>query len=305
LKSILNAAKRQLLLIAGPTASGKTALALHLARSLPLRLISADSMQVYRGMDIGTAKPALGQRERFALIDVVDPGEAYSAGRFARDAAVACENAWSSGQVPCLCGGSGLYLRALITGMADLPAISPELRAEIGAMPPEERRSELSRLDPQTASVTDLKNPRRVSRALEVLRATGKGLSAWQRESPGKPLNAQESLGFCLSPSQETLELRIQRRNREALSGGWLDEVRHLAEKYGPEALRSTGAIGYSELLDVAAGKLSLAEAAMLIERRTLQYARRQKTWFRRERALTWSDDILEIETACRHFLMR
>jgi tRNA dimethylallyltransferase len=285
------------MVLAGPTASGKTGLALKLAERLPLRLISADSMQVYRGMDIGTAKPMGADRSRFALIDVADPGEGYSAGRFAREAAEACETAWKEGTVPCLVGGSGLYLRALLRGMAEVPPIPAALRAEIEAMDPGARAAELSRLDPETAAAIEMKNPRRVSRALEVLKSTGKGLLAWQKAGHAGALRYGALLGFCLERDPADLAKRVRQRNLDALERGWAAEAAALAARHGAEAMKATGAIGYAELLEMAPEK-----AMPLIETRTLQYARRQRTWFRKEPDLRPEADFAKIEQAATSF---
>jgi tRNA dimethylallyltransferase len=293
----LSAADRKLLVVAGPTASGKTALALRLADHFPLALISADSMQVYRGMDIGTAKPGPEERRRFALIDVADPGEGYSAGRFARDASAACEEAWKASQLPCLVGGSGLYLRALLQGLAEVPPIPAALRAEIAALEPAQALAELRRLDPETAGKIEIQNPRRVGRALEVIKATGKGLAAWQGESrPGLEYGAL--LGYCLDPGAEALAARIHRRNQAAFAMGWPDEAHALARHFGKEAVLSTGAIGYAELLS-----FSPEVAKPLIELRTRQYSRRQRTWFKKEPLLQAVADGVGIEHQVKAFI--
>lgn len=293
----MNGAEKKLLIIAGPTGSGKSSLALRLAGELPLRLISADSMQIYRGMDIGTSKPPPGQRERFALIDVADPGEGFSAGRFAKLAKASCVEAWNASLMPCVVGGSGLYLSALLHGIADIPAIDSRIRSLVEAMASGHRIEELTRLDPETAAKTELKNPRRVSRALEVIMATGKGLAAWQRESQKQGLACDARLGFCLNPDPAELRNKIKKRNHAAFAAGWPDEAHALARHFGADAIRSTGAIGYAELLD-----LPPAEAKDLIELRTLQYARRQRTWFRREAELQWLFDETAIENQVRQF---
>jgi len=290
-------------MIVGPTASGKTDLALRLGNDLPLALISADSMQVYRGMDIGTAKPPSEQRKQFALIDFVEPGNQYSAGQFARDATRCCEEAWNRGQVPCLVGGSGLYLRSLLQGTTDLPPIPSEIRAQVEAMPTNLRIERLMQCDPESAAKIELRNPRRVSRALEVFLSTGRGLLSWQRDSTRNALVLDQRLGFCLDPKSEELRDRIRMRNKIAMQDGWLDETRHLAEQYGADQIRATGAIGYSELLDVAEGRLTLEEAEERIEIRTWQYARRQRTWFRSEAGLLWNSDFEEIEKAVHQFI--
>jgi tRNA dimethylallyltransferase len=277
-----------LILICGPTASGKTGLASKLAGEYPLSLISADSMQVYRGMDIGTAKPGGAERDAFALIDVALPGEGFSAGRFADLAGKAARKAWSEGKIPCIVGGTGLYMQALIHGLAEIPAIPEDLRRAVSDMPLEDMRAEIQAGDPETAATLDLKNPRRLQRAIEVLRHTGRGLDSWRRRGNKGALAHSKRLWLGLNPPKEALEAAIQKRNRRALQSGWLEETAALREKYGAEALLSTGAIGYAELLDVLDKKIELKEAETLIETRTLQYARRQRTWFKREAEIQW-----------------
>jgi tRNA dimethylallyltransferase len=297
-KNILSVAERKIVVLGGPTASGKTELALRLADALPLSLVSADSMQVYRGMDIGTSKPSVALRRRFALVDVADPGEGYSAGRFAREAASACERAWSEGLVPMVVGGSGLYIRALLNGLADLPPVPLAVRRSVESMPADARVAELRRLDAESLTGLDLDNPRRVGRALEILISTGKGLKAWQRDSHVRSLDYGPSLGFWLDPEPSVLAARIHARNEAALAAGWLDEARGLAARYGREALVGTGAIGYAELLD-----MEPADAAPRIEIRTRQYARRQRTWFRKEACLSRENNGEAILRAATEFI--
>ncbi len=284
----MSAVDRPLLLIAGPTASGKTDLALALKRRFPLSLISADSMQVYRGMDIGTAKPPQPSRSLFEGLDLTDPGEGFSAGRFASMAVAAAERAWSSGLLPCVVGGTGLYLRALTHGLAEIPPIPAALRARLAALPAAELASQLQRRDPAAAAGLDLKNPRRVQRAVEVLEATGRSIVEWHKEGRGGPLAANPRLMLGLKLEPQELRQRIAARTLEMLKGGWPEEALALEGRWGAEALASTGAIGYPEALALAQGRLSLSEAAAEITLRTTQYARRQRTWFNKEEGIVW-----------------
>lgn len=292
-------ATKSLLVIAGPTASGKTSLALELAKKYPLKLISADSMQVYRGMDIGTAKPGPEDRKLFSLINIANPGESYSAGRFVRDATPLCEKAWKAGQIPCIVGGTGLYIRALIQGMADIPEVSPKMRKAVAAMSLSDMVSELQRCDPATAAKTDLKNPRRVSRALEVYKSSGKGLTAWHSEAKGKALNFSKLGFFILNPDPEILRNRIKARVSEMLKAGWAAEAKALGEQYRPRTIKLTGAIGYSELLEFPE-----SAAAQVIELKTLQYARRQRTWFKAEKEAKMFEDSEVALPEIRKFLV-
>jgi tRNA dimethylallyltransferase len=296
----LSGDERLLLVLAGPTASGKTALALALAARFPLRLISMDSQQVYRGMDIGTAKPPAPERASFALMDVVDPGEGYSAGRFCREAGAACEEAWRRGLIPALVGGTGLYYRSLVEGLAEIPPIPEALRLSIESMDALERLAQLEELDPEGAAGIDRRNPRRVARALEVRIHTGKGIKTWHEEGKAGALKPGRMLGWWLHPPAGTLAGRIRHRVGESLEAGWMKEALDLKGRWGEETVRKTGAIGYAELFDLDAGLSTPAEARTRIENQTLAYARRQRTWFRSEKTLvpleTWTPDFLAAE---------
>ena len=287
------------LVLVGPTASGKTALAESLAQTLPVRLISADSQQVYRGMDIGTSKPGPATRAQWALIDVADLGggeaPAFSAGAYCRLAAQACAQAWERGQIPLLCGGTGLYLKAMLEGLVDLPPVPAPVRAGLEARLEAEGLEALVRrlqeVDPALAAGVDPRNPRRILRALEVFEATGCPLSAWQARSTRPALRSSRTLWLGLDPGKQTLDERISQRVDACLAEGWVEEVRLLAEKYGDEALRSCAAIGYPELLDSLRGVRSLAESREAVIRRTRRYARRQRTWFKAVPGLRWAAD--------------
>ncbi|MES2200795.1 MAG: tRNA (adenosine(37)-N6)-dimethylallyltransferase MiaA [candidate division FCPU426 bacterium] len=284
----MTAAERLLVVICGPTASGKSGVSFEMAAAFPLRLLSADSMQVYRGMDIGTAKPLLPQRAEVGLLDLVDPGEAFSAGRFAAEAANLAETAWLRGQTPCFVGGSGLYLDAVLHGLSEMPKIPAAVRQEVSQTPLPDLLSELRSSDPAGAEKLDQKNPRRVQRAVEVLRASGKPLSLWQAAPKTGMLRPNRILMLGMDPGRTELARAIRERNRHAMESGWIDETKRLAEVFGEEKVRSTGAIGYSELLDVLAGRQDFETARGAIEIATAQYARRQRTWFRKDATIEW-----------------
>jgi tRNA dimethylallyltransferase len=298
---------KKLLLIVGPTASGKTALAEALAKDLSLRLISADSQQVYRGLDIGTSKPGPVTRGQWDLVDVADLGTPFSAGEFCRLAAAACEAAWASGRVPLLCGGTGLYLKALLEGLVELPPVPPELRiALVHEWRDKGLEGLLARLDladPSLAAGIDRANPRRVLRALEVFEATGKPLSAWQSSATRPSLAPDRTLWLGLDPGRDALTKRITQRTDQCLRDGWLKEVSGLAERFGDEALKSCPAIGYPELLDHLRGRLSLAEAREAILGRTRRYARRQMTWFRAQVGIQWAPSGEPLDARARSFI--
>jgi tRNA dimethylallyltransferase len=283
---------RELLVIVGPTGAGKTAYAEALAGQRPLALLSADSQQVYRGMDIGTAKPLGAAKAAWGLLDLVEPGQPFSAGAWVRAALPAIEAAWAAGKTPCLVGGTGLYLKALLEGLAEIPpvpeAVRQGLTEELHAQGLPALAQRLQALDPLIAARTDLANPRRVLRALEVLQATGKPLSQWQAESTAPALRPDRVRWVGLDPGKDALDQRLERRCDALLSQGWLTEVELLAQKHGDGALRQSAAIGYPELLEVLRGEQSLPQAREAILTQTRQYARRQRTWFKAVDGVEW-----------------
>jgi tRNA dimethylallyltransferase len=271
----------------GPTASGKTAVALELARRFPAEIVSVDSVQVYRGMDVGTAKPDRAQRERVPhhLIDILDPTEAYSAGRFRDDARRLVNEIHARGRTPILAGGTMLYFRALTRGLADLPPAQPAIRAEIEARAamagwPALHR-ELTSIDPRAAARIEPGDAQRIQRALEVHRHTGRALSSFHGEAPGPlPFHA---LQVSLEPAlRSALHERIAARFRAMLAQGLVAEVEALRDRYALDAsLPSMRAVGYRQVWDTLAGE---APAATLEARgiaATRQLAKRQLTWLR------------------------
>jgi tRNA dimethylallyltransferase len=287
------AAPPRALVIAGPTGSGKSAWAERLANELPIEIISVDSAQVYRGLDIGSAKPDAATRARIPhhLIDLRDPLEPYSAGDFARDARVAVAGVLARGRLPVLVGGTMLYLRALLRGMAQLPPAQPALRAELEA---EAARlgwaalhAELARVDPKAAARIHPNDPQRIQRALEVWRLTGRPISEWQAEAP-QPLAGVAWRGFALVPGDRTRHARLLAQRFDAmLEAGLLGEVRALharGDLHGElPALRS---VGYRQLWEHLERRSTLAEARELAVVATRQLAKRQLTWLRSEPAL-------------------
>jgi tRNA dimethylallyltransferase len=275
-----------LLVLAGPTAVGKTAVSLELARRLDAEIVCADSMQVYRGMDIGTAKPTAEQRQavRHHLIDVCEVDEPFDVKRFVQLARQAIAEIGARGKTALVVGGTGLYVRALRQGLFEGPGRDEALRARLEAMPAEELYAELRRVDPKAARDIDRYNPRRLVRALEVFYATGRSIRDFQKQ---KPATGQV---FGLNRDRYDLYRRIERRIDEQIAAGWVDEVRRLMEQGIEKNKTAMQAAGYRELIAYLRGRLSLPEAVSLIKTRTRQLARRQLTWFRREPGLIWID---------------
>jgi len=275
--------------IVGPTASGKTDLALALARSWPVEILAADSRQVYRGMDIGTAKPDAAARAAVPhhLLDLVDPDEPFSVALWVDIARPLLAKIGRRGRFPMLVGGTGLYLAALLDGhdYASQPA-SPELRArltdDLETEGLEALGARLTAAAPEVASLTDLRNPRRVLRAIERAEAGGGGAVG-----SSQPYEGRVAL-IGISRPREVLYRRIDDRAEQLFATGLLDEVRRLREAgYGPQ-LRPMGGHGYREAARHLAGEWSLQEAIEVTARRTRQYAKRQLTWFRRDPRIMW-----------------
>ncbi len=280
------------LCLVGPTASGKTGLALDLAGPFCGEIVNADALQVYRGFDIGTAKAGQDERRRVAhhLLDILEPHEPFSAGEFARRARQVIEEIRGRRHRPILVGGSGLYLRALIEGISPIPPVDPELRqrlrGRLEAEGIEALRAELSRLDPATAERLAPADTQRLLRALEVALGTDRPLSAWIDEKPtGGGIDAAW-IGLTLPRS--LLYDRISIRVGRMLADGWVDEVRRLLAAGLSPSLPAFQAIGYRELAGHIAGEATLEEATERIVRATRQYAKRQMTWFRRQPGVAW-----------------
>jgi tRNA dimethylallyltransferase len=277
-----------LLVIVGPTASGKSVLALEVAQRHGGEIVSADSRTVYRWMDIGTAKPTPAERARVPhhLLDVVDPDEPYTLAQYQEQALGAIERIHGRGRLPMLVGGAGLYVSAVCDGLR-LPNVAPdaEYRTDLEHRDWQSLQAELARVDPESARRIDPKNKRRVIRALEVHHATGVPFSKWHAhrdEPPFKPV----FVGLQLE--REELYRRIDIRIDAWLEAGLLNEVRALLERGYSPSLPSMSGIGYRELAQVTEGRLGLDEAAQQMKHATHAYARRQLTWFRRDARIRW-----------------
>lgn len=283
------------ILLMGPTASGKTALAMELARAMPAEIISVDSALVYRGMDLGTAKPSPALRAEVPhhLIDLLDPAEAYSAGQFRRDALAAMAEIRARGRVPILAGGTMLYFRALQRGLAELPAADPELRAEIDASAAARGwpalHAELAEVDPAAAARIRPTDPQRIQRALEVWRLTGAPLSELQAAGEGAPEGWRFLKLGLAPPSREELHEAIARRFHAMMAGGLLGEVEEMYRRGDLHpGLPSVRAVGYRQIWRHLAGELPLDAAVADAIIATRRLAKRQMTWLRAEPGLHW-----------------
>ena len=280
------------LAIVGPTASGKSALALALARAHPgeIELVSADAMQVYRGMDIGTAKPTPAEQAEVPhhLIDVVDPWEDFSLARFIELGRAAIADIEGRGKRAVIVGGTGLYMRGLVDDL-DVPGQFPQARAEVEAEPDTgalHRR--LAELDPLAASRMEPTNRRRIVRALEVTIGADRPFSTFGAGLGAYPPVATRQFGLAVP--FDVLDERIDARVIHMLDNGFLDEVRALVELPHPPSRTAGQALGYRELADYVAGRITFGDAVLGIKQRTRRFARRQGRWFRRDPRVEWLD---------------
>jgi tRNA dimethylallyltransferase len=275
--------------LAGPTAAGKSAVALALAERIGGEIISVDSMQVYRGMDIGTAKPGQEEmrRARHHLIDVAGLEETFDAARFVRLAGAAAGEIQSRGHVPIFCGGTGLYFKAYREGLGEAPPADRVLRAELEARPLEALLAELEKSDPATFQRIDRRNSRRVIRAVEVVRLTGRPFSE-QRARWADAGSGAAAGCFCLTRPAGELRERIARRVEEMFARGLVAETESLRARGLEENPTARQALGYRQVLEHLRGRRGLAETRELVAIRTRQFAKRQITWFRRQMRLEW-----------------
>lgn len=269
-----------ILALIGPTASGKESTAIALAGHLPVEILSLDSMKVFRGMDVGTAKASSAHRARVRhhLIDLADPAEPFSTRAWLTAAEITIREVHDRGAVPLFSGGTALYLKALLFGLFEGPSASPELRDRLRALPREELRARLERVDPETAGKVHANDVRRTIRALEVFELTGRPVSELRTEwKTARPAHTVRIAG--IRRDRADLYARIDRRVDRMIEAGLLDEVRHLLPILGPVARQ---ALGYKEVADFLTGAIdSLDEAVLILKRRTRQFARRQLTWFK------------------------
>jgi tRNA dimethylallyltransferase len=279
------------LALVGPTASGKTDAALRIARTLGAEIVSVDSMLVYRGMDVGTAKPTAEERSLVPhhLLDLAEPGEAFSVAQYQRLARDAVAGVRDRRRRPLLVGGSGLYFRAVVDGLefpATDPATRQALEAEASGVGASTLHGRLRSFDPAAAGKIEPGNLRRTVRALEVAAVTGRSFSSFAQSWQRYPEGRVRAAGIELDRSE--LTSRIESRVRAMLKGGLLEEVRRLVEDGRGPSLTAGQAIGYAEIIEHLAGRATLEEAVLRTVKRTKALARRQLAWFRRDPRIRW-----------------
>lgn len=287
-----------MLVILGPTGAGKSDLALEVARRTGAQILSVDSMQVYRGMDIGTAKPTVVERAQVPhhLIDVADPNQSFTVARFVEQAEQVISIAASSNTPIVVTGGTPLYYKALFEGLFPGPAADPELRARLGAEDPSALHARLMQVDPSAAARIHLNDRKRLVRAIEVFELTGQPISALQTEWAAAS-QRYPAVWIGLRWEKETLNRRINSRVRRMLEMGWVEEVRALLATYGGLSATAREATGYALLADYLDRRITLEEAAEQIKIATRQLARRQMKWFRRFGAVRWIDGQASLDT--------
>jgi len=287
------AAESPLVAIVGPTASGKSALGVWLAEQFGGEVLACDSTQLYRGFDIGTAKPGVAERRGIPhhLIDVLAPQEDATAGGYRQMALAVLEGLRNRGRLPILTVGTGLYLRALLEGLADVPQRSEELRARLRTTAadhaPGYLHRVLNRLDPEAAAKIAAPDEQKLIRAIEVCVLARKPVSEVHRTGRS-PLTGWRALKIGLMPPRDALYERIHARTDAMLANGWMEEVTRLMHSGLPENAKPFDFIGYRELREVQRGEKKLEDARAAIQQSTRQYAKRQLTWFRKDPSIHW-----------------
>mgnify|MGYP003059715657 FL=1 len=278
------------IVLAGPTGVGKTDLSLKLAKILDADIISCDSAQVYKEMNIGTAKIKESEMNgiKHYMLDVLEPIEKYSVGEYQRAVDKILAQKEKEGRAVILTGGTGLYINSVVNGLSSLPESDPKLRDELMALSVDELYEKLLELDPEAAEKIHKNNKKRVERAVEVCLITGKKFSVLSKENVKN--NNYDFLKVCLTRDREILYERIDKRVDIMMNEGLLDEVTALYKKYGGEILRKINIIGYTQIIDYLEGRISLEAAVDFIKRDSRHYAKRQMTWFNNDSGYLWFD---------------
>lgn len=284
--------------IIGPTASGKSALALALAQQIGAQILSVDSMQIYLGMDIGTAKPTREEQARVKhhLIDVAEPNETFAVAEFVELADAIIADA-AARKVPLIAtGGTPMYYKALFEGLFEGPSADPTLRDALAQNSNDDLHARLTQVDPAAAARIHVNDRKRLVRALEVFELTGKPISSMQNEWQGD-MQRHRAVWFGLDWEKEAINRRINARVKQMIADGWLDETRALLDRYGELSRTASEATGYHELIEHIRGRMSLDDAIEQIKIATRQLARRQMKWFRRFPNVTWMKGDTPIES--------
>ncbi len=295
--------KPRIAAVVGPTASGKTALAIELAKRYDGEVVSCDSMQIYRHMDIGTAKPTVEEMCGIPhhMIDIIEPSESFSAADYAPMARVAADGIIARGKLPIFCGGTGLYLDSVLTAN-DYADVETDLELRASLLADAERDGadalweRLNKVDPESAKATHPNNVKRVARALEIYLASGITKTEWDRRSRTRPA-PYEAITIALDRDREELYSRIDRRVDIMRDAGLENEVRELLESGRlPRTSTAAQAIGYKEIIAAFDGDITLDEAFELIKQSSRRYAKRQLTWFRRNPTVNWINSASNFE---------
>ncbi len=284
------AAAPSIIAIIGPTASGKSGLALEIARRIGAEILCVDSMTVYRGMDIGTAKPTAAERAEVPhhLIDIVEPTQSFTAAMFVEQADRVIADAAGRGVTLVAVGGTPMYFKTLFEGLFEGPSADVELRSRLMNQPMDALYERLRTVDPAAVTRIHANDQRRIVRALEVYELTGKAISDHQREWGAQVRHPATWLG--LRWETEAINRRINARVKQMIHAGWLEEVRNLLDRYGSLSKTASEATGYAELIDHLQGRATLDDACEQIKIHTRQLARRQNKWFRRFPVVRWLD---------------
>ena len=279
-------------IVVGPTAVGKTTLSVMLANKLPIEVVSADSRQIYRYLDIGTAKVSEEIRQRIPhyMIDICDPDEYFSAGMYSRISRKVIDEIHQRGKIPVVVGGSGFYISALIDGIFDVEVHDENIRQELKEYEEknglEDLYHELQKCDPEYAAKISPTDTQRIFRSLEVYRATGRNLSSWHKQD-SEPAKFKPVM-FGITMEREDLYNRIDRRVREMFEQGLMDEAQKLIHMGYRPGMNALNTVGYKEIFDYLAGEITSEQMIYLIQRNSRRYAKRQLTWFRKDERIMW-----------------
>ena len=290
----MNQQTKKVIVITGPTATGKTALSIQLAKQIGGEIVSADSMQIYKHMDIGTAKPTVEQRleAKHHMIDIIEPSDEYSVNRYINDAAECIEDIFSRSKTPIITGGTGLYIDSLLCGR-DFSArndtgLRKTLEMQYDSKGGLYMLSMLSRFDPESAQALHPNDKKRIVRAIEVYKTTGKTISRHNYETKLLPPR-YEAVKIALTyADREKLYEKINNRVDDMIESGLENEVRNLIKMNVPKTATAMQAIGYKEMLEVIDGKISMENAVEKIKQESRRYAKRQLTWLRRDKVVEW-----------------